>query len=150
MSALSALERDPPEVLALNAMEAYIDLSNPHQLGDYVLHSLDIKTQFGNRDEDIRRLTAVIRAVANMIRNNNLRGFSFDPSFTLCGICGRPGHTFANYKLLKDKGKVIDAFTKLVMALKKLIRLADRNLGTASSLALQGLSIINALHNHQF
>lgn len=74
MSDLSALEQDPG-VLALNAMEANIDLFNPHQLSDYVLHGLDIRTQFGDRDEDFRRLTAVIHAVANGIRNNNLRGF---------------------------------------------------------------------------
>ena len=33
------------------------------------------------------------------------------------------------------------------MALKKLLRLVNQNLGTESSLALQGLSIINALDN---
>ena len=74
----------------------------------------------------------------------------FWPFFTPYGIFSQPGHTFANYKLLKDKGKVTDAFTKLGMALKKLLRLITRNLGTISSLSSQELSVINALDNNQF
>lgn len=148
MSALQALQQDPG-VLALNAMEATIDMSNEEQLCEYVVHGLSIGTQFGDQSEDIRLLTEVINAIANGIKDNNLRerGFSFDASSTPCGICGISGHTFANCELIKDKGKVTKAFTKLVMALKKLLRLVNQNLGTSSSLASQGLSMINALDN---
>ena len=113
------------------------------------MHGLTIGSEYGDRSEDVRLLTEVINAVANGIKDNNLRerGYSFDASSTPCGICGISGHSFADCELLKDKGKVTEAFTKLVMALKKLLRLVNRNLGTPSSLASQGLSMINALDN---
>ena len=122
MSAFQALRQDPG-VLALNAMEATIDMSDEEQLCDYVVHGITIRTEFGDQSEDVRLLTRVINAVTNGIKDNNLRerGFTFDAFSTPCGICGIPGHTFANCELLKDKGKVTEAFTKLVMALKKFL-----------------------------
>ena len=113
------------------------------------MYDLDIGTRFGDRDADVKRLIEVIYVVADRIKKNNLSGFFFDPSSTPCGICNRTDHTFVDCKLLKDKGKVTKSFTKLVMALKKLLRLVSRDLGFQSSLASQGLVAIDALAHHQ-
>ena len=147
MNALEALEQDSG-VVALSAMEARINMSDATQLSEYVLHGLDIGTRFGDRPEDVKLLAEVIHAVADGIQRDNMSGFTFDPSSTPCGICNRTGHTFADCNLLRDKGKVTEAFTKLVMALKKLLRLVSKNLGTPSSLASQDLATINALDHH--